>query len=133
MNSPDESQSSHPRVAAAERRGGQRSPVIYRLDITDVSNQQIGYLKDLTVTGMRVRCNPGVDMAEINSLVLLFPKWMGIGEQLKVTGRFVWTKPVNEGRTEGGFLFESLRAVQLEALESVIDSVIKAATEDELL
>jgi hypothetical protein len=133
MNSYDAETQGDSVASGAERRTARRSPVFYRLDVTGPSKRQVGYLLDVTPEGMRVRCNPDVDISGIGCLSIIFPHWMGLGEKLQVTGRFVWTKPAMEGRIEGGFVFDGLSLKDVARLEDLIEIVVKAATEDELL
>ncbi len=134
MNSHDANHESSSGASTADRRTDKRSPVFYRLDITDHANKSyVGYLLDITMEGMRVRCYGDVDMAGVESLHIVFPHWMELGAGLRLFGRFVWTKPAEDDRNEGGFVFDALKGKQNAIIERLIEKVVRAATEDELL
>jgi len=120
-----------PRPVASEQRRTFRRPVLYRLDVTDAKNRPVGYLVDISPGGMRVRCAPGVSVAEVDRLRIVFPHWMELNEPLMLKGRFAWCKPFEEGRTEGGFVFDRLSPEKKEVLEAVIEKIADAAIEDD--
>jgi len=120
-----------PRLVLTEQRRAFRRPVLYRLDVTDAKGGPVGYLVDISPGGMRVRCAPGVSVAEVEELRVVFPRWMELRESLTLHGRFAWCKPFEEGRTEGGFVFDRLTPEKNEILAALMEKIADAAIEDE--
>lgn len=112
-----------------DRRLNPRKSARYRLDIADDSGEHVGYVVDISPAGMRVRCEPDVDIGGTSALRIVFPRWLGLGESLKVPGRFVWCRP-NPAGNEAGFAFADLRRKQQAKLESLIDQLSTAAADD---
>ncbi len=119
-----------PKTEAIEQRRAFRRPVLYRLDVTDESNELVGYLVDISLGGMRVRCVPGLEVKDVRQLRIVLPRWMEMFEFLPVPGRFAWCKPFGERRSEGGFVFGDLTGERVARLETLIDKIADAATED---
>ena len=115
---------------AHEQRSSTRHPVLYRLDVIDSSDVAVGYLADVGVGGMRVRCKPDIDVVRVEKLHLLLPRWMELGDCVTVTGRFVWCKPVAGRRSDAGFVFEGLSRKVRTVLDAMIEKILDAAIED---
>ena len=113
-----------------DRRLNPRKRARYRLDVADASGTHVGYVVDISPAGMRVRCEPQLDIAGTSVLRIVFPRWLGLGDSLKVPGRFVWCRP-NPPGNEGGYAFADLRRKQQAKLESLIDQLSTAATDYE--
>ena len=116
-----------------DRRFNPRKHARYRLDVADASGEHVGYIVDISPGGMRVRCEPELDIAGTSVLRIVFPRWLGLGDSLKVPGRFVWCRPSSPGN-DGGFAFADLRRKQRAKLESLIDrlSAAEADRDDDL-
>ena len=77
-------------LSTAERRTSPRLPVVYRLDvIADGGN--VGCLLDISTSGMRVRFKQPLDVGATQSLRVVFPRWLELGDGLETRGRFAWT------------------------------------------
>ncbi len=116
-----------------EKRRAPRRPVLYRLDVTDASDRLVGYLVDISLGGMRVRCTAGTNVNEANHLRVVLPRWMDLGETLDFSGRFAWCKPADDERVEGGFVFDGLSDRDRSALDAFIERIADAAVEDSQL
>jgi len=103
---------------------------VYRLDVSDASGRDIGFLLDLSDGGLKMRCRSDVDLAAIEELRLAFPKWLGLGESMDVSGRVAWRKPYDPSHVEAGFAFDGLSPRAEKKLERLIARLAEAAIED---
>ena len=113
-----------------DRRFNPRKRARYRLDVADASGNHVGYVVDISPGGMRVHCEPELDIAGTTTLRIVFPRWLGLGESLKIPGRFVWCRPSPPGN-EGGFAFADLRKKQQAKVEALIDALSAASADHE--
>ncbi len=115
---------------AERRRQGTRRPVVYRLDVSETSGRDVGFLLDISTGGMKIRCYADVDVPALQKLRLIFPKWLGLGTHVDVVGRIAWRKPYGDSQVEGGFAFDGLSADAVAKLEELIMRLSEAAIED---
>ncbi len=115
-----------------ERRTLTRQRVHYRMDVSGTSNAFFGCLLDISASGMRVLCSEEVDVLNVNKLSVRLPKWLELGDEIRVQGRFVWCKAQARQRVEGGFSFDALAEGERVLLEQLVDKLTIAAMEDGL-
>lgn len=117
-------------TVTTERRRAERRRVAYRMDVTDEERGMVGCLLDLSTSGMRVLCGPGLDIVKTESLRIEFPRWLQLGEGIDVKGRFVWCKACSDGYgTEAGFAFDAMSRRETALLGALITK-IAATSED---
>ena len=114
----------------AERRSAQRHTVVYRLDVI-ASEGSVGCLLDISSAGMRVRFKQALDVGEIESLRVEFPRWLELGDGLETRGRFVWVRSIGSSGTEAGFSFDGLKRKEHSVLEVLVQRLAEAVTEDQ--
>ena len=127
----------HPQESASEsseaitdRRSSLRRPVVYRLDVMDSSAAPIGFLVDLSPGGMRIRARSDFDVSHLDELRICFPHWLDLGEFVTVYGRVAWRKELDNGKADGGFVFEGLSRTTRRTIEALIEAIVDAALED---
>ena len=110
-----------------ERRSAPRKRVAYRMDVTDDERAMVGCLLDLSTGGMRVLCSGNMDILNVQSLRIEFPRWLDLGDGLPVKGRFVWCKSCSDGYgTEAGFAFDSMSKKDKALLEMLVNKLAEA-------
>ncbi len=115
-----------------EKRQTPRRRVAYRMDVSDRSRGMVGCLLDLSSSGMRVLCSPGMDIVHADRLRIEFPRWLELGAGLEVKGRFVWCKACADGYgTEAGFAFDTFSKKERALLEVLIAKIADANQDDE--
>jgi hypothetical protein len=112
-----------------DRRAAERQVVAYRLDVS-APGGATGCLLDLSMGGMRVRFRCELDVAGTKRLTLTLPRWLELGTQLEVDGRFVWTREAKSGFLEVGFAFEELSRKQEGLVRLLIQRLSDALAED---
>lgn len=122
--------SSGPSSGVVDRRSVVRNHIPYRMDVSDGDGAPVGYLVDISSEGMRVRFRQGLDAGRVERLRIQIPRWMALGEELLVGGRFLWCKPFGIGTTEGGFVFEGLDGNTLTTIDALVETVQRAERED---
>jgi len=115
-----------------ERRKRNRERVHYRMDVLDGAGAFFGCLLDVSTSGMRVLCSEEVDVLKVTSLHIHLPKWLELGPEIRVQGRFVWCKAQSRQRVEGGFSFEGVHEHECTLLEHLLDRLATAAAADGL-
>jgi len=119
-------------METGERRKQKRQRVHYRMDVLDGSGAFFGCLLDVSTAGMRVLCSDEVDVLKVTSLRIHLPKWLELGSEIRLQGRFVWCKAQSRQRVEGGFSFESVPERESTLLEQLVDRLAAAAAADGL-
>jgi len=117
-------------AVTAERRATPRQVVTYRLDVL-APDGGVGFLLDVSATGLRARFKNGIDVGAIHSLHIEFPRWLELGKGLDLSGRFVWVRAAEGGATEAGFSFDGLSRKSESVLEVLIERLCEARLEDE--
>jgi hypothetical protein len=117
-------------TATAERRVAPRQPVSYRLDVV-APDGCVGFLLDISMTGLRARFKQGLDVGATARLCIEFPRWLELGKGLDVSGRFVWLRACEGGATEAGFAFDGLSRKSEGVLEVLIQRLTEARIEDD--
>jgi hypothetical protein len=112
-----------------ERRFAPRRQVVYRLDVVAPDGRH-GCLLDLSDGGMRVRFAAGQDLSDCEKLTIELPRWLGLGRELRVRGRFAWIRTSGAGATESGFAFGSLARRDERLLGEVLEALARAVAED---
>lgn len=119
----------HRSSVASDRRVAPRQVVAYRLDVV-AEEGSAGCLLDLSVTGMRVRFKPGLDLGSTQCLRIDFPRWLELGAGVDLGGRFVWMRARPDGGTEAGFAFDGLSRKAESLLTVLIQRLAEALAED---
>ena len=117
-------------TATAERRVAPRQAVTYRLDVV-AGDGCVGFLLDISTTGLRARFKQGLDVGATVTLRIEFPRWLELGKGLDVSGRFVWVRAPEGCATEAGFAFDGLSRKSESVLEVLIQRLSEARLEDE--
>ena len=115
--------------AATDRRVNPRQTVTYRMDVL-ASDGTVGYLIDISLSGMRVFFKHGLDVAGVSTIRIEFPRWLELGSGFEASGRFVWVRPSAKG-SEGGFAFSGLSKVERVLLGRMIEQLNEAVSADE--
>ena len=119
----------NPRVTI-ERRKTPRQRVHYRMDVSDPNGEFFGCLLDVSSSGMRVLTSEDVNVLNVTKLKIELPRWLELGETIRIEGRFVWCKAKSRGKMEAGFSFDGLRESEQDKLDQLVDRVSQAAEED---
>ena len=114
--------------ATKDRRVTPRQTVTYRMDVL-ASDGTVGYLIDVSVSGMRVFFKQGLDVAGVSTIRIEFPRWLELGSGFEASGRFVWVRPSGNG-SEGGFAFSGLSKVERVLLGRLIERLAEAVAAD---
>ncbi len=123
--------SEHERTLLADRRLAPRTSVRCRLDVTLEDGRLLGCMVDLSAGGMRLRCAPGADVAAVNRIRIEFPRWLGLGERLVLSGRFAWRKPADlNGWFETGFALMEPSTPGRAVIDALLARLEQAARED---
>ncbi len=117
------------RLVPNDRRSTPRQAVGYRLDVL-TPDGTVGYLLDISSTGMRVSFKRGLDVAGTQELRVEFPRWLELGAGLDLCGRFVWVRQTEDKVAEGGFAFTQLSQKQRACLEGLIQRLAEAIAAD---
>ena len=115
-----------------ERRKLTRQRVYYRMDVLDGSGTFFGCMLDVSASGMRVLCSEEIDVLNVTKLRIHLPKWLDLGEEIRVQGRFVWCKAQSRQKVEGGFSFDELHDRERSLLEHLVERLATAALDDGL-
>lgn len=115
---------------AIERRDTARQRMQYRMDVLDAKKSYFGCLLDISVTGMRVVCSEDVNILNLTKLRIELPRWLDLGDEICVEGRFVWCKATTRQRVEGGFSFDNLSDNDARVLRTLVEKLWVAAMED---
>ncbi|MEM7310746.1 MAG: PilZ domain-containing protein [Planctomycetota bacterium] len=113
----------------SERRRTARDRAFYRLDVLNKRGKLVGCMADISPGGMRVRHIADDDLLAVERLTIELPRWMGLGRELPVAGRFVWYRE-SGGGSEGGFAFNGLSRKSNELVARLIEQISLAARED---
>ena len=121
----------HEPTLLTDRRLDPRTSVRCRLDVTHPDGRFLGCMVDLSLGGMRLRCAAGTDIGSVERLRIEFQRWLGLGERLALSGRFVWRKPADmNGWFDAGFALGDLSKAELTTLEALVTRLEQAAHED---
>ena len=115
-----------------DRRQEARERTYYRLDVLGKGGHLVGCMVDLSQGGMRVRRIAEEDFAQLENLTIELPRWLDLGRELQVKGRFVWYRETPDGM-EGGFAFDGLSRKTESRLTQLIERIDQAAREDGLV
>ena len=119
-------------IEIEDRRALARQRVRYRMDVLDASGAFFGCMLDVSHSGMRILCAEEIDALTVTKLRIQLPKWLALGDEICVQGRFVWCKAQSRQRVEGGFAFDGLKACDYALLEKLVEALAVAAQHDEL-
>ena len=111
---------------SSDRRKTARGRAFYRLDVLDKRGEPFGCMTDISAGGMRVTHITAEDLVSVARLHLELPRWMGLGRELVLKGRFVWYRETERG-TEGGFAFHGPSRSAEATIERLIKVIAQAA------
>ena len=113
-----------------DRRKIVRHRVHYRMDVSNPAGEFFGCLLDVSSSGMRVQTSEDVDVLNVTKLHIELPRWLELGETIRIQGRFVWCKGKARGKMEAGFSFDGLREGEQDKLDNLVDRITQAAEDD---
>jgi hypothetical protein len=114
---------------ALERRADPRVRVCYRLDVF-AGERWIGYLCNLSLSGLRVMCRTQVDLTTLDRLRIALPRWLEMGDELELRCRSAWWRPARDDGIEAGFAVESPTRRVRNRLQMLLARLVEASTED---